>query len=63
MDKREREGVILVIVCALVHAAQPVLGKYIISSVSPLFFAGITNLIAAASLIIIIICKKEPRHY
>lgn len=60
MDKREREGVILVIVCALVHAAQPVLGKYIISSVSPLFFAGITNLIAAASLIIIIICKKEP---
>lgn len=59
MDKKEQEGVILVIICALVHAAQPVLGKYVVSSVSPLFFASVTNLIAAASLILIILYKRE----
>lgn len=60
MDKKEREGVLLVIICALVHGAQPVLGKYGVSLVSPLFFASITNLIAALGLIQIILFKREP---
>ncbi len=60
MDKKEREGVILVIICALIHGTHPILGKYGVSLVSPLFFASLTNLIAAAGLIFVILFKKEP---
>jgi drug/metabolite transporter (DMT)-like permease len=59
MEKREREGVILVIICVFIHGAHPILGKYGVSLVSPLFFASLTNLIAAAGLILIILLKKE----
>jgi drug/metabolite transporter (DMT)-like permease len=59
MEKREREGVILVIICVFIHGAHPILGKYGVSLVPPLFFASLTNLIAAAGLILIILLKKE----
>ena len=59
MEKREREGVILVIICVFIHGAHPILGKYGVSLVSPLFFASLTNLIAAAGLILIILLKKQ----
>jgi drug/metabolite transporter (DMT)-like permease len=59
MEKREREGVILVIICVFIHGAHPILGKYGVSLVSPLFFASLTNLIAAAGLVLIILLKRE----
>ncbi len=62
MGKKEREGVILVIICVFIHGALPILGKYGVSLVHPLFFAALTNLIAAASLILFILFRKEPIH-
>jgi drug/metabolite transporter (DMT)-like permease len=59
MEKREREGVMLVIICVFIHGAHPILGKYGVSLVSPLFFASLTNLIAAAGLVLIILLKRE----
>lgn len=58
MEKREKEGVILVIICVFIHGALPILGKYGVSLVHPLFFAALTNLIAAAGLIFLIFCKS-----
>ncbi len=60
MDRIEKEGVILVIICVFIHGAQPIMGKYGVSLVHPLFFAALTNLIAAASLILIILFKQKP---
>ena len=59
MEKREREGVVLVIICVFIHGAHPILGKYGVSLVSPLFFASLTNLIAAVGLVSIILLKRE----
>jgi len=59
MDRKEKEGVLLVMICVFIHGAQPILGKYGVSLVQPLFFASLTNLIAAASLILIILLKRE----
>ena len=59
MDRTEKEGVLLVMLCVLMHGAHPILGKYGVSLVQPLFFASITNLIAAMSLILIILFKRE----
>lgn len=59
MDIKEREGVLLAVLCVFVHSALPILGKYGVSLVHPLFFAALTNLIAAASLILIIILRKN----
>ena len=59
LERREKEGVLLVIVCAFMHGAHPILGKYGVSLVQPLFFASLTNLIAAAGLILIILWKRE----
>ena len=59
MDRKEKEGVLLVILCVLLHGAHPILGKYGVSLVQPLFFASVTNLIAAMSLILIILFKRE----
>ena len=59
MNRKEKEGVLLVILCVLMHGAHPILGKYGVSLVQPLFFASVTNLIAAVSLILIILFKKE----
>ncbi|MFW6149614.1 MAG: DMT family transporter, partial [Atribacterota bacterium] len=59
MDKREKEGVILVIICVFIHGALPILGKYGVSLIHPLFFAAMANLIAAASLIIFILIRKN----
>jgi len=59
MEKREKEGVILVIICVFIHGALPILGKYGVSLVHPLFFAALTNLIAAAGLISIILYRSE----
>ncbi len=58
MEKREKEGVILVIICVFIHGALPILGKYGVSLVHPLFFAALTNLIAAAGLIIFILFRR-----
>jgi len=60
MEKREKEGVILVIICVFIHGALPILGKYGVSLVHPLFFAALTNLIAAAGLIIFILFRRIP---
>jgi drug/metabolite transporter (DMT)-like permease len=59
MEKKEKEGVILVIICVFIHGALPILGKYGVSLVHPLFFAALTNLIAAAGLILIILYRSE----
>ncbi|MFA6621134.1 MAG: DMT family transporter [Candidatus Caldatribacteriota bacterium] len=59
MEKKEKEGVILVIICVFIHGASPILGKYGVSLVHPLFFAALTNLIAAAGLILIILYRSE----
>jgi drug/metabolite transporter (DMT)-like permease len=59
MDKKEKEGVILVIVCVFIHGALPILGKYGVSLVHPLFFASVTNLIAAAGLILFILLRRN----
>lgn len=58
-ERREKEGVILVLICVFIHGAQPILGKYGVSFVQPLFFASITNLIAAVSLIFVILFRRE----
>ncbi len=58
MEKKEKEGVILVIICVFIHGALPILGKYGVSLVHPLFFAALTNLIAAAGLIIFILFRR-----
>jgi len=60
MEKKEKEGVILVIICVFIHGALPILGKYGVSLVHPLFFAALTNLIAATGLIIFILFRKIP---
>jgi len=60
MDTQEKEGVILVIICVFIHGALPILGKYAVSLVHPLFFAAMTNLIAAFSLIVYILLRKKP---
>ncbi len=59
MERREREGVILVLICVFIHGTQPILGKYGVSLVTPLFFASLTNLIAAVSLILVILLRRE----
>lgn len=60
MEKREKEGVILVIICVFIHGASPILGKYGVSLAHPLFFAAFTNFIAAAGLILFILLKRNP---
>ena len=60
MEKKEKEGIILVIICVFIHGALPILGKYGVSLVHPLFFAALTNLIAAAGLIIFILFRRIP---
>ena len=60
MEQTEREGVILVLICVFIHGALPILGKYGVSLVHPLFFASFTNLIAAAGLILFILIRKNP---
>jgi drug/metabolite transporter (DMT)-like permease len=59
MDAREKEGVILVIICVFIHGALPILGKYGVSLVHPLFFASMTNLIAAFGLISFILFRRN----
>jgi drug/metabolite transporter (DMT)-like permease len=59
MDTREKEGVILVIICVFIHGALPILGKYGVSLVHPLFFASMTNLIAAMGLLTFILMRKN----
>jgi drug/metabolite transporter (DMT)-like permease len=59
MDVKEKEGVLLVVLCVFLHGAQPILGKYGVSLIHPLFFAALTNLIAAASLLMIILLRKN----
>ncbi len=59
MDKKEKEGILLVLLCVFMHGAQPVLGKFGVSLLHPLFFGAITNLIAALALIFIIIIQKK----
>lgn len=60
MESAEKEGVVLVIICVFIHGALPILGKVGVSLIHPLFFAALTNLIAAASLILIILFRKNP---
>lgn len=62
MDTREKQGVILVVICVFIHGALPILGKYGVSLIHPLFFAALTNLIAAASLIVFILFRGNPLH-
>lgn len=62
MDVREREGVILVVICIFIHGALPILGKYGVSLVHPLFFAAWTNLIASAGLVFLILFRRNPVH-
>ena len=59
MDVKEKEGVILVVICVFIHGALPILGKYGVSLVHPLFFASVTNLIAAFGLISFILLRKN----
>ena len=59
MDNKEKEGIILVIICVFIHGSQPILGKYGVSLVPPLFFASLTNLIAAVFLILLILARRE----
>jgi len=59
MDNKEKEGIILLIICVFIHGSQPILGKYGVSLVPPLFFASLTNLIAAAFLILLILARRE----
>ena len=59
MDAKEKEGIILVIICVFIHGSQPILGKYGVSLVPPLFFASLTNLIAAVFLILLILARRE----
>ncbi len=59
MDSKEKEGIILVIICVFIHGSQPILGKYGVSLVPPLFFASLTNLIAAVFLILLILARRE----
>jgi len=59
MEKKEKEGVILVVICVFIHGALPILGKYGVSLVHPLFFASVTNLIAAAGLILFILFRRN----
>lgn len=59
MEKTEKEGVVLVIICVFIHGALPILGKVGVSLVHPLFFAALTNLIAATGLILMILFRKN----
>lgn len=62
MDVKEKEGVFLALLCVFINGAKPILGKYGVSLVHPLFFAALTNLIASASLILFILFRKNSIH-
>ena len=59
INKKEKEGIAYVLICVLVHGALPILGKYGVSLIHPLYFAALTNLIAAVSLVLLMILKGQ----
>lgn len=57
MEKKEKEGIIFVLITVLIAGALPIIVKYGIGFINPLFFAATSSLLAGLSLFVLAVIQ------